>query len=254
MTSTPEAISVGVPQGSILGPLLFILHINNLPEVVSECNILMYADDTVIYCLSSKASVIQGKLIANLSKIEQWLSFNSLFINVTKTEALLFGNSFSITLNNNVIKRVFHFTYLGIVFDDRLSWDEQIKQLISRAGKRVGMLGRLRRSLAHKHGLEALQNQATRIAARTVRSNLATDVLKWPTLEERRRKTVFKLVKKCLQGQCQYLVTTEFIDGTFIHLIAELAERSPIIIQISSNPSSRKNLDVQPYDRTRCYF
>ena len=127
VTSTPEAISVGVPQGSILGPLLFILHINNLPEVVSECNILMYADDTVIYCSSSKASVIQDKLIANLSKIEQWLSFNSLFINVTKTEALLFGNSFSITLNNNVIKRVFHFTYLGIVFDDRLSWDEQIK-------------------------------------------------------------------------------------------------------------------------------
>ena len=240
MTSTPEAISVGVPQGSILGPLLFILHVNNLPEVVSECNILMYADDTVIYCSSSKASVIQDKLIANLSKIEQWLSFNSLFINVTKTEALLFGNSFSITLNNNVIKRVFHFTYLGIVFDDRLSWDEQIKQLISRAGKCVGMLGRLRRSHAHKHGLEALQNRAARIAARTVRSNLATDVL--------------KLVKKCLQGQCQYLVTTEFIDGTFIHLIAELAERSPIIIQISSNPSSRKNLDVQPYDRTRCYF
>ena len=246
MTSTPEAISVGVPQGFILGPLLFILHINNLPEVVSECNILMYADDTVIYCSSSKASVIQDKLIANLSKIEQWLSFNSLFINVTKTEALLFGNSFSITLNNNVIKRVFHFSYLGIVFDDRLSWDEQIKQLILRAGKRVGMLGRLRRSHAHKHGLEALQNRAARIAARTVRSNLATDVLKWPTLEERRRKTVFKLVKKCLQGQCQYLVTTEFIDGTFIHLIAELAERSPIIIKISSNPSSRKNLDVQP--------
>ena len=53
VTSTPEAISTGVPQGSILGPLLFILHINDLPEVVSECNILMYADDTVLYCSSS---------------------------------------------------------------------------------------------------------------------------------------------------------------------------------------------------------
>ena len=54
----------------------------------------------------------------------------------------------------------------------------------------------------HKHGLEALKNRAARIVARTVRSNPAMDVLKWPTLEERRRKTVFKLVKKCLQGQC----------------------------------------------------
>ena len=108
---------------------------------------------------------------------------------------------------------------------------QQIKQLISKARKRVGMLGRLRRSViresanivycslirtileycvsvrgycgeGHKHGLEALKNRAARIVARTVRSNPAMDVLKWPTLEERRRKTVFKLVKKCLQGQC----------------------------------------------------
>ena len=59
-------------------------------------------------------------------------------------------NSFSITLNNNVIKRVFHFTYIGIVFDDRLSWNEHIKHLILKAGKRVGMLGRLRRSLTRE--------------------------------------------------------------------------------------------------------
>ena len=52
-----------------------------------------------------------------------------------------------------------------------------------------------------KQGLEALQNRAARIVARTVRSNPAMDVLKWPKLEERRRKPVFKLVKKYLQGQ-----------------------------------------------------
>ena len=123
MTSTPKAISLGVPQGSILSPLLCILH-NDFLELKSECNILKYADDIVLYCSSSKASVIQDKLIADLSKIEQWLSFNSLFINVTKTYAMLFGtaprlsvvNSFSITLNNNVIKWVFHFTNLSVVY------------------------------------------------------------------------------------------------------------------------------------------
>ena len=77
--SNPEAISAGVPQGSVLGPLLFILHINDLLEVVSDCNILMYAGDTVLHCSSSQASVIQQKLNAQLSKIEHWLSFNSLF-------------------------------------------------------------------------------------------------------------------------------------------------------------------------------
>ena len=52
----------------------------------------------------------------------------------------------------------------------------------------------------HKQCLDVLQNRAARIVARTVRSNPAVDVLKWPTLEERGRKSVFKLVKKCLQG------------------------------------------------------
>ena len=64
------------------------MYVHNLPEVVSECSILMYADersdDTVLYCSSSKASIIQDKLIADLSKIEHWLSFNSLFINYQK--------------------------------------------------------------------------------------------------------------------------------------------------------------------------
>ena len=121
---------------------------------------------------------------------------------------------------------------LSIVFDDCLSWNKQIRQLISRAGKRMGMLSRLRRSLTresanvvycslirpileycvsvcrccregHKNGLEAFQNWAARIVARTVCSNPGTDVLKWPTLVERCHKTVFKLIKKCLQGQGQ---------------------------------------------------
>ena len=103
------------------------------------------------------------------------------------------------------------FFFFGIVFDDRLSWNEQIKQLISKAGKRVGMLGRLRRSLTRESANivycrpnMALKHSKTGLLLqnRNVRSNPAMDVLNWPTLEERRRKTVFKLVKKCLQGQC----------------------------------------------------
>lgn len=76
----------------------------------------MYADDIVLYCSSSQASVIQDKLNAELSKIDHWLSFNSLFVNVTKTEAMLFGaaprlsavNSFSITLNKMQLSGFFN--------------------------------------------------------------------------------------------------------------------------------------------------
>ena len=70
----------------------------------------------------------------------------------------------------------------------------------------------------HKKGLEALQNRAARITvARTVRSNPAMDVLIWPTLEERRRKSVFKLVRKCLQEQCPQYFKQYFKRNTTIH-------------------------------------
>ena len=59
VTSNPEDVSIGVPQGSILGSLLFILHVNDLPEAASECSILMYADDTVLFCSSSQASTLK---------------------------------------------------------------------------------------------------------------------------------------------------------------------------------------------------
>ena len=77
VTSNPEGVSVGVPQGSIFGPLLFILHVNDLPEAASECSILMYADDTVLFCSSSQASTIEMKLNEELFKIERWLFSNT---------------------------------------------------------------------------------------------------------------------------------------------------------------------------------
>ena len=74
VTSCLVGISVGVPQGSILGPLLFLHHVNDLPEMTSECSILiMYADDTVLFCSSPQASLIANKLNNELGKIERWL-------------------------------------------------------------------------------------------------------------------------------------------------------------------------------------
>ena len=69
----------------------------------------------------------------------------------------------------------------------------------------------------HKQGLEALQNRVGRIVARTVRCNPAINILKWPTLEERRRKSVFKLVRKCLQEQCPQYFKQYFKRNTTIH-------------------------------------
>ena len=87
-----------------------------------------------------------------LEAIECWLRLNSLFINVTKTEVMLFGTSqrlakvdqFSVSVNGSAIKRFTEFKYLGVIFDERLSWKEHVKEIASKAGRRVGLLGRVR--------------------------------------------------------------------------------------------------------------
>ena len=87
-----------------------------------------------------------------LEAIKCWLRLNSLFINVTKTEVMLFGTSqrlakvdqFSVSVNGSAIKRFTEFKYLGVIFDEHLSWKEHVKEIASKAGRRVGLLGRVR--------------------------------------------------------------------------------------------------------------
>ena len=135
MSFDPEGVVAGVPQGSILGPLLFILHVNNLPDAMVQCSVLMYADDTLLFYSAKQASVMEEKLSENLASIRRWLHENSSFFNVAKTEAMLLGtaprlsdvDSFSITINCSRNKQVSQFKYLGVVFDKRLSWNDRIK-------------------------------------------------------------------------------------------------------------------------------
>jgi len=77
--------------------------VNDLPEAVSECSILMYADDTVLFYSSSQVSTIEMKLNEELIKIEHWLFSNSLFNNVKKTEAMLFGTAPRLARENLLI-------------------------------------------------------------------------------------------------------------------------------------------------------
>ena len=113
----------------------------------------MYADDTVLFFSAPEESTIEATLVSELQAIECWLRLNSLFINVTKTEVMLFGTSqrlakvdqFSVSVNGSAIKRATEFKYLDVTFDEHLSWNEHVKEIVSKPGRRVGLLGRVRR-------------------------------------------------------------------------------------------------------------
>ena len=89
--SSPMPVLSGVPQGSILGPVLFTLYINDLPSCIQFSNIIMCADETVVYLSSPSTSEIELKLNLDLANLPQWLYYNKLVLNMKKTEFTMFG-------------------------------------------------------------------------------------------------------------------------------------------------------------------
>ena len=131
-----------------------MFHVNDLSAVASKCSMLMYADDTTLFYSEKVAATIEKSLNEDLDLLESWLYNNGLFLNAVKTEAMLFGTharfsdaDFGITFKGRPIKRVFEFKYLGVVFDEHIYWNSHVKYLLSRAGKRLGMQGRIRGNL-----------------------------------------------------------------------------------------------------------
>ena len=123
-------VSVGVPQESILGPLLFIIYINDMPNIVKHCKISLYTDNTLL-CYSSKSACNTEKYVnEDLNLISQWLDQNLLTLNCKKSEFVLFGSNsrlksftnISIHVNEHQLARELTFKYLGITFTENLTW------------------------------------------------------------------------------------------------------------------------------------
>ena len=90
--SSRDSLSGGIPQGTILGPLLFLLYINDLPNCLSNYQSRMYADDTHLTYAGFSADNIQPCLLDHLVNISNWLIANKLTLNMTKTKFILIGS------------------------------------------------------------------------------------------------------------------------------------------------------------------
>ena len=149
-SSASRPVSCGIPQGSILGPLLFILHINDLPAGLKHCKVSMYADDTLLYCAGTDINDICTKVNEDLEYVKTWLDQNKLSLNIEKSEFMLLGtrnrlnkineSNVDIRIKGMQLKRVKKCKHLGIIIDENLTWRDHIINIQKKTGTGLHML------------------------------------------------------------------------------------------------------------------
>ena len=139
-------IRAGVPQGSVLGPLLFLVFINDLTEVVNYSNIRMYADDTCLFVNVDNRQIAADNLNIDLHSIQNWADQWLVSFSPTKTKSLIISNKHDLLnhpvlyLNNTEIVEVKDHKHLGVTFSSNLWWHSHINDIFVKAMKRLDIL------------------------------------------------------------------------------------------------------------------
>ena len=160
VSSARKTITTGVPQGSILGPLLFLIYMNDIPQSSQSFRFILYADDTnlfttVEYLLPISISNVSEILNNELKEINDWLSLNKLTLNIQKTKFMVFhpyqkdiaGLIPMLKINDVEIERVSSFKCLGILFDENMSWKCHTDMISNKLSKYTGILNKLKHYL-----------------------------------------------------------------------------------------------------------
>ncbi len=152
--SEAQHLNSGVPQGSILGPLLFVLFFNDITDII-ETNVIKYADDTAIYFADKDVTNLSKSLTNKMTKLEKWIDDNELILNTKKgkTEVLVFGTAqrlkrqsdeICVRYKGTKINTTTSYRYLGVEIDSSLNLNTNFELCYKRAYGRLRLLSKLR--------------------------------------------------------------------------------------------------------------
>ena len=209
--NAPTSCSRGVPQGSVLGPLLFLLYTRKVPEVLSATKTIksvLFADDILIYCSGKKPTTLAACLSEAATRLGTWLTERGLCINVNKTKAMLLPPKhqqcpadISIRCCDATLSIVNEYKYLGVIIDSTLSWEAHVDSVVSKVAKKIGALRRAGNSLT-----QAARRQ---YYLSVIQSDLqyGTNAY-WTTLTNARQNRLIRSSKRALRAVINAPTTT----------------------------------------------
>jgi hypothetical protein len=201
VNSYTQSITCGVPQGSILGPLLFILYINDMSLVSKILFPVLYADDSNMFIQGNNITHLISTLNNEMEKLVLWVNANMLSLNLDKTYYMIFmtkNKKVSVTSDvlvmDKKISRVFDIKFLGVILDCRLVWDKHVTYIRSKISKSIGILYRTRKIL----------NQSTLVTLyySFVYPYLVYGIELWGSSSQYNMTTLLKLQKKTVRLIC----------------------------------------------------
>ena len=165
-TSDIENTLCGVPQGSVLGPLLFLVYVNDMHYASSKLMFYLFADDTNLLYAHKDLKMLQSVVNAELLNVVEWLTVNKLTLNIRKTNFMIF-HPYQKRINHNIDIKIYdhrinkfvsldckeYVKYLGVIIDSHLSWKFHVDYVAMKISRNIGIISKLRHNCGSQNSL-----------------------------------------------------------------------------------------------------